>query len=66
MNHLVHRLDKWIRQRVRMYIWKQWKKIKTRHDNLVKLGLEDYKAWEFANMRKATGEFLLAQSKIAL
>ena len=35
-----------------MCYWKQWKKIKTKHDNLVKLGIENSKAWEFANTRK--------------
>lgn len=45
-------LEKWIRRRLRACIWKTWKKIKTRHDNLVKLGVENYKAWEYANTRK--------------
>ncbi|ABY91475.1 group II intron reverse transcriptase/maturase [Thermoanaerobacter sp. X514] len=45
-------LDEWIRRRLRACIWKQWKKIKTRHDNLVKLGVEEQKAWEYANTRK--------------
>ncbi|EYR84680.1 hypothetical protein SHLA_252c000010 [Shinella sp. DD12] len=35
-----------------MCIWKEWKKIKTRYKNLVKLGLNIYKAWEYANTRK--------------
>jgi group II intron reverse transcriptase/maturase len=45
-------LDEWIRRRLRACIWKQWKKIKTKHDNLVKLGVEEQKAWEYANTRK--------------
>lgn len=45
-------LDEWIRRRIRMCFWKQWKKIKTKHDNLVRLGIADGKAWEFANSRK--------------
>lgn len=45
-------LDEWTRRRLRMCHWKQWKKIKTKHDNLVKLGVEKHKAWEFANTRK--------------
>ncbi|URZ05752.1 group II intron reverse transcriptase/maturase [Clostridium felsineum] len=45
-------LDKWLRRRIRMCYWKQWKKIKTRHDNLKKLGINDYNAWEYANTRK--------------
>lgn len=53
MGKIVQTLDKWIRRRIRMCYWKQWKKIKTKHDNLVKLGIENYKAWEVANSRKA-------------
>ena len=46
-------LDKWIRRRLRACIWKQWKNISTRHRNLVKLGINKYKAWEYANTRKS-------------
>jgi RNA-directed DNA polymerase len=52
MKNLASTLDEWIRRRLRMCIWKQWRKIKTRHDNLVKLGIDNTKAWEFANTRK--------------
>ncbi|NRY63019.1 group II intron maturase-specific domain-containing protein [Clostridium beijerinckii] len=45
-------LDKWIRRRLRACIWKQWKKISTKQRNLVKLGINEYKAWEYANTRK--------------
>ncbi len=45
-------LDEWMRRRLRMCIWKQWKRIKCRHDNLVRLGIENTKAWEYANTRK--------------
>jgi len=45
-------LEGWIRRRIRACIWKQWKKIKTRGRNLIKLGLPKWKAWEFANTRK--------------
>ncbi len=45
-------LDQWIRRRLRACIWKQWKKISTKHRNLVKLGINKYKAWEYANTRK--------------
>ena len=46
-------LDQWIRRRIRMCYWKQWKKISTKHNELVKLGIDDRKAWEFANTRKS-------------
>ena len=45
-------LDEWTRRRIRMCYWKQWKKIKTKHDNLRKLGIDNFKAWEYANTRK--------------
>lgn len=45
-------IDKWIRRRLRACIWKQWKKISTRYRNLIKLGINKYKAWEYANTRK--------------
>ena len=53
MGKIVQKLDKWIRRRIRMCYWKQWKKIKTKHDNLVKLGIENHEAWKFANTRKS-------------
>ncbi len=53
MKGLSKSLDEWLRRRIRMCFWKQWKKIKTRHDNLVKLGIDKYKAWEYANTRKS-------------
>ena len=55
-------LDGWIRRRIRMCYWKQWKRIKTKHDNLVRLGLDTSKAWEFANTRK--GSWCIAGSVI--
>ena len=55
-------LDKWIRRRLRTCIWKQWKKISTKHKNLVKLGINKYKAWEYANTRK--GYWRISKSPI--
>lgn len=52
-NAKIKELDKWIRRRLRACIWKQWKKVKTRGRNLIKLGLPTYKAWEYANTRKS-------------
>lgn len=50
---LTKELDEWTRRRLRMCFWKQWKKIRTKHDNLKKLGIKESKAWEFANTRKS-------------
>lgn len=46
-------LDEWIRRRLRMCHWKDWKKISAKFTNLMKLGIEQGKAWEFANTRKS-------------
>ena len=53
MGSLAKLLDQWLRRRIRMCLWKQWKKIRTKQDNLVKLGIGKSKAWEYANTRKS-------------
>ena len=53
MESHIKRLNEWIRRRIRQIYWKQWKKIKTKHDNLVKLGIDNENAWRWANSRKA-------------
>jgi RNA-directed DNA polymerase len=55
-------LDKWIRRRLRMIRWKEWKKIKTKYKNLKKYGVQERKAWEWANTRK--GYWRVASSPI--
>lgn len=35
-----------------MVIWKQWKRVKTRLKDLVRLGVKESKAWEWAKTRK--------------
>jgi len=52
MKSVAEELDQWIRRRIRMCYWKQWKKIRTKHAELVKLGVDSGKAWQFANTRK--------------
>ena len=44
--------DGWLRRRLRMYIWKQWKKPKARVGNLMKLGMPRWKAYRNGNSRK--------------
>jgi len=43
--------NEWLRRRVRMYIWKQWKKPKTRVMNLKKLGIPEWQAYQWGNTR---------------
>jgi hypothetical protein len=52
MRSLLEKVDEWYRRRLRMVIWKQWKRIKTKFANLIKLGIKKAKAWEHANTRK--------------
>lgn len=52
MKNQIIRLNQWIRRRIRMYIWKQWKKVSARFRNLQILGVNKQKAWEWANTRK--------------
>ena len=52
MDKLLIRIDEWYRRRLRMVIWKQWKRIRTRLANLIKLGVKKSKAWQWANTRK--------------
>jgi group II intron reverse transcriptase/maturase len=52
MRKLLERTDEWYRRRLRMVIWKQWKRIKTKLANLIKLGINKHKAYEWANTRK--------------
>lgn len=44
--------DEWLRHRIRAYIWKQWKKPKTKLKNLMKLGVPEYYAYMAANSRR--------------
>ncbi len=66
MKKLLIRVDEWYRRRLRMIIWKQWKRIRSRWRNLRKLGINKYKAWEWANTRKGywhtAGSFILSRS----
>jgi len=62
MKKLLKRTDEWFRRRLRSLIWKQWKRIRTKLRNLIKLGIPRPKAWEFANTRK--GYWRVADSPI--
>lgn len=45
-------LDSWIRFRLRMCVWKTWKKLRTRISNLAKLGMKPDLAYIYGNTRK--------------
>jgi Retron-type reverse transcriptase len=44
--------DAWLRRRLRAYIWKQWKKPRTKYRNLRKLGIPEKYAWMTALSRR--------------
>jgi RNA-directed DNA polymerase len=50
--NLIRELDEWIRSRIRMVTWKRWKKVRTRFENLKRLGIKEEQAWMWANTRK--------------
>jgi group II intron reverse transcriptase/maturase len=52
MKKLLVSVDEWYRRRLRLVIWKQWKRVRTRGRYLMKLGIVKHQAWEFANTRK--------------
>lgn len=51
MRNILKSWNEWLRRRIRMYIWKQWKKPKTRIQALRKLGVADLQAYEWGNTR---------------
>ena len=48
----LEKIDQWLRRRIRMWYWKQWKLVRTRFKKLMMYGIPRPKAWEFANTRK--------------
>jgi len=41
-------LDQWVRRRLRLQLWRRWKRPRTRAEQLRKLGLEEDRAWRSA------------------
>ena len=62
MKRLLLETDEWLRRRIRMCIWKAWKKVKTKVANLIRCGVNKYKAYEWGNTRK--GYWHIANSPI--
>ena len=53
MQMLLREIDGWLRRRLRMVIWKQWKRVVTKMRNLMKLGVEKSQAYQWAYTRKS-------------
>lgn len=59
-------LNGWLKRRIRQYVWKQWKLPRTRRKNLIALGIDEQKAYEWSNTRKGywriSASFILHRS----
>ena len=55
-------IEKWLNRRIRMCIWKSWKRIRTRTRNLIWCGIEEGKAYEWGSTSK--GYWAVAGSAI--
>ena len=65
MKTTMQRWDEWLRRRLRVYIWKQWKVPKARIRNLMKLGIPSYYAhkWGYIKAyRNVAGSPVLTRS----
>jgi RNA-directed DNA polymerase len=51
MKRILQNWNEWLRRRFRMYIWKQWKKPKTKVQSLRKLGIPEWQAYQWGNSR---------------
>jgi hypothetical protein len=52
MKSLLEETDGWLRRRIRMCIWKWWKKVKTRFRNLKRCGIDKARSLKYANARQ--------------
>jgi len=52
MRYFIQSLDAWLRARIRQYIWKSWKRPKTKYRKLIKLGMTKHQAFICANTSK--------------
>ncbi|WP_019914354.1 group II intron reverse transcriptase/maturase [Paenibacillus sp. HW567] len=66
MKRNVQSWNEWLRRRIRMYIWKQWKKPRTKVQNLRKLGIPEWQAYQWGNTRlgywRIAGSAVLSRS----
>lgn len=62
MKKLLEKLDMKVRRKLRVIIWKQWKKIKKRYTSLRKLGITHKDAYVTANSRR--GYYHIAHTRV--
>ena len=66
MKRFLMETDEWLRRRLRMCIWKSWKRVKTRIANLIKCGIDKYQAYMWGNSRlgywRIAGSYILCRA----
>ena len=62
MKRFLEETDEWLRRRIRMCIWKAWKKPRTKVANLIKCGIGKHQAYMWSNTRQ--GYWRIADSPI--
>ncbi len=66
MRRFLTEADEWLRRRLRMCIWKSWKRMKTRIANLLKCGVDKYQAYMWGNSRleywRIVGSYILCRA----
>ena len=62
MKMLMKEIDHWIRRKLRVIIWKQWKKIRKRYTSLRKLGISHRDAYVTSNSRR--GYYHIAHTRV--
>ena len=62
MKVFLRETDQWIRRKLRVIIWKQWKKIRKRYTCLRKLGISHRDAYVTANARR--GYYHIAHTRV--
>ena len=70
MKSALEAIDQWLRRRIRMCIWKAWKRPQTRVKNLIKCGIKPYWAHMWGNASKGywsvAGSPIMAQAASTL
>ena len=62
MKVFLERTDVWVRRKLRVIIWKQWKKIRKRYTCLRKLGISHRDAYVTTNSRR--GYYHVAHTRV--
>ena len=66
MRRFLLETDEWLRRRIRMCIWKSWKKVKTKVTNLIRCGIPKYQSYQWGNTRKSywrtAGSYILSRA----